>query len=358
MKAKFVACLAAAVLLGAGGTMASAQVATDRPPVVAEAAKVRVDAITVHSPSVAGNLEGNPADREVYVVLPPSYDKEPARRYPVVYALHGYFIGAKQWMGEVHMPQTAEGAFAKGTPEMIVVFPDSKTRHLGSLYASGVTVGDFENFIAKDLIAHIDANYRTIAQPSSRGLVGHSMGGYGATRIGMKHADKFGALYVMSPGGLTPGGFGGAPNPEAMARLETIKTLEDLDKLEGIQRGPLAVAAAFSPNPNKPPLFLDLPYEQGELRPDILAKWHANAPLAFIDQYISGLRGYRAIAIEIGDKDGPGTDPRALHEALNAYGIENTFTIYEGDHTNRLGFRMQDHVLPFFGRNLSFAAEE
>src|SRR5690554_1774996 len=66
--------------------MASAQVATDRPPVVAGAAKVRVDAITVHSPSVAGNLEGNPADREVYVVLPPSYDEEPSRHYPVIYA--------------------------------------------------------------------------------------------------------------------------------------------------------------------------------------------------------------------------------------------------------------------------------
>jgi len=357
MKSKTWGRIAAAILLTSSATIASAQVATDRPPLVANAAKVRVDAITVHSPSLEGNLEGNSADREVYVVLPPSYDEEPTRRYPVVYALHGYFIGAKQWMGEIHMPQTAEGAFAKGTPEMIVVLPDSKTRHLGSLYASGVTVGDFENFIAKDLIAHMDANYRTIARPSSRGLVGHSMGGYGATRIGIKHADKFGALYVMSPGGLTPGGFGGPPNPEAMARLETIRRLEDLDKLEGFQRGPLAVAAAFSPNPDKPPLFLDLPYEQGELRPDILAKWHANVPLAFIDQYISGLRGYRAIAIEIGDKDGPGTDPRALHEALNRYGIGNTFTIYDGDHTNRLGFRMQDHVLPFFGRNLAFAGE-
>src|SRR5690606_41702937 len=126
------------------------------------------------------------------------------------------------------------------------------------------------------------------------------------------HAGKFGALYVVGPGGLAPGGFGGAPNPEAVARLETIKALEELDKLEGIQRGPLAVAAAFSPNPNQPPLFLDLPYEKGQLRPDVLAKWHANAPLAFIDQYVSGLRGYRAIAIEIGDKDGPGTDPQEI----------------------------------------------
>lgn len=358
MKVHRIVQLAGILAFAFPATVASAQVATERPPVIASAAKVRVEAIKVHSPSIAGNLEGNPADREVYVVLPPSYDKEPDRRYPVVYALHGYFIGAKQWMGEIHMPQTAEGAFATGTPEMLVVLPDSKTRHLGSLYASGVTVGDFENFIAKDLLTYIDAHYRTIAKPSSRGLVGHSMGGYGATRIGVKHAEKFGALYVMSPGGLLPGGFGGTPNPATMELLESVKTLEDLEDLEGLQRGPLAVAAAFSPNPNKPPLYLDLPYENGEIRPDIMAKWHANAPLAFLDQYVSGLRRYRAIAIEIGDKDGPGTDPRALHEALNAHGIENSFTIYDGDHTNRLGFRMQDHVLPFFGRNLSFEAEE
>ena len=332
---------------------AVAQMETERPPLVPGAAKVRMDEIKVHAPSVAGNLEGNPADREVFVVLPPSYDKQPERRYPVVYALHGYFIGAREWLGEIHMPQTAEGAFARGTPEMIVVLPSSKTRHLGSLYASGSTVGDFESFIARDLVAYIDNNYRTIARRESRGLVGHSMGGYGATRIGMKHADTFGALYVMSPGGLTPRGFG-VPDAQVMADVEAVQSLEDLEKLHFSRRGQFATAAAFSPNPNNPPFYLDLPYANGEPRPEIMAKWNANAPLAFIDQYIDGLRRYQAIAIEIGDRDGTGADPKALHAALNAYGIPSTLDIFDGDHTNRLGFRMQDHVLPFFGRNLAF----
>jgi enterochelin esterase-like enzyme len=331
---------------------------TDQPPVVQGAQPVRVDAIKVHAPTIVGNLEGNPADREVFVVLPPSYDREPNRRYPVVYALHGYFIGAREWMGEIHMPQTAEGAFAKGVPEMILVLPDSKTKHLGSLYASGPTVGDFESFIAGDLIAHIDSHYRTIAKPESRGLVGHSMGGYGATRIGIKHAEKFGALYVMSPGGLRPSGFGGTPDAATMAMMESIRTEEDYARLQGIQRGQFAVSAAYSPNPAKPPFYLDLPFQDGKVRPDIMAKWNANAPIAFLDQYFGKVRRYRAIAIEIGDKDGPGTDPRALHEALNAWGIENSFTVYDGDHTNRLGFRMQDHVLPFFGQHLSFEVGE
>src|SRR5690606_8346289 len=190
------AALLAAWALALPAAQSHAQVETDRPPVVAGAEPVRIDAIKVHAPTVAGNLEGNAADREVYVVLPPSYDAQPDRRYPVVYALHGYFIGASQWMKEIHMPQTAEGAFAQGVPEMIIVLPDSKTRHLGSLYASSPTVGDFENFIAGDLIEYIDSHYRTIARPESRGLVGHSMGGYGAARIGIKHAEKFGALYI------------------------------------------------------------------------------------------------------------------------------------------------------------------
>lgn len=332
-------------------TPAIAQMKTLQPPLVEGAAKVRVEAIKVHSPALEGNLEGNAAIRDVFVVLPPSYDRNPTRQYPVVYALHGYWIGAQQWMGEVHMPQTAEGAFAKGTPEMIIVFPDSKTRHLGSLYASGGTVGDFETYISRDVIAYVDSHYRTIARPESRGLVGHSMGGYGATRIGIKHAELFGALYVMSPGGLTSRGFG-QPDAATLADIENLKAVEDLAKLPGSRRGLLAMSAAFSPNPNKPPFYLDLPYENGLARPEISAKWVANAPLAFIDQYAAGLKHYKSIAIDVGDKDGLGGDARALHAALGVLGIENTLEIYEGDHTSHLGFRMQDHVLPFFGRNL------
>ena len=67
-------------------------------------------------------------------ILPASYARERARRYPVVYALHGYSVGAEQWSKEIHVPQTIEGAFAKGAREMIVVVPDSKTVHNGSMY--------------------------------------------------------------------------------------------------------------------------------------------------------------------------------------------------------------------------------
>ena len=86
------------------------------------------------------------------VFLPPGYNQNRTRRYPVVYALHGYSIGADQWSKEIHVPQTIEGAFAKGAREMIVVLPDSKTVHNGSMYSSSVTTGDFENYIARDVV--------------------------------------------------------------------------------------------------------------------------------------------------------------------------------------------------------------
>src|SRR5579872_296304 len=245
-----------------GSLAAGAQVQTEVPPAIPGAKPVTVEHIKIHGKSLEGNLEGDAVDRDVFVFLPPSYAKEKSRRYPVVYALHGYSIGAEQWTHEIHVPQTVEGAFAQGSNEMIVVLPDSKTLHNGSMYSSSVTTGDFEQFIAHDVVAYIDAHYRTIPDRLSRGLVGHSMGGYGATRIGMKHADVFGSLYIMSPCCLSPRGSGGgrgapggnAANDEALA---AVKTPEDSAKLPFGLRAQLASAAAWSPNPKNPPLYLD-----------------------------------------------------------------------------------------------------
>ena len=181
-----------------------------------------IERITIHGKALEGNLEGDAVDRPVIVFLPPSYASDRNRRYPVVYALHGYSIGAEQWTQEIHVPQTIEGAFARGAREMIVVLPDSKTVHNGSMYSSSVTTGDYETFIARDVVAYVDAHYRTIPRRESRGLVGHSMGGYGASRIGMKHSDVFGSLYIMSPCCLSPRALGPAnpANDEALASVK------------------------------------------------------------------------------------------------------------------------------------------
>ena len=348
----FLATLALAVALA---PELGAQVQTEVPPVIPTAKPVAVEHIKIHGAALEGNLEGDAVDRDALVFLPPSYQKDKHRRYPVVYALHGYSIGAEQWSHEIHVPQTIEGAFAQGAKEMIVVLPDSKTVHNGSMYSSSVTTGDFENFIAHDVVAYMDSHYRTLPTRLSRGLVGHSMGGYGATRIGMKHADVFGSLYIMSPCCLAPRQAGPA-NPEMEKALEAVKTPEDSAKLNFFARAQLASAAAWSPDPKNPPLYLDLPSKNGEPQPDVIAKWAANAPLAFIDQYISGLRQYRAISLDVGDKDGLRVDTGKLHDVLDKYGIANTFQVYEGTHTSAVAVRFQNFVMPFFSQHLCFEA--
>ena len=327
------------------------QVKTTVPDVVAGARPARMERITIHGKALEGNLEANAVDRTVLVILPPSYAAERNRRYPVVYALHGYSIGAEQWSQEIHVPQTVEGAFAKGAREMIVVLPDSKTVHNGSMYSSSVTTGDFENFIARDVVSYIDAHYRTMANRSSRGLVGHSMGGYGASRIGMKHADVFGSLYIMSPCCLAPRGSGPA-NPANDEALAAVKTPEDSAKLPFGLRAQLASAAAWSPNPKNPPLYLDLP--TGPNQQEVLAKWAANSPLAFVDQYVQDLRQYRAIAIDVGDMDNLKAGATKMHDVLTSYAITHDFEIYSGTHTSHVAVRFQENVMPFFGKTLSF----
>ena len=200
-------------------------------------------------------------------------------------------------------------------------------------------------------VAYIDAHYRTIPKRTSRGLVGHSMGGYGASRIGVKHSDVFGSLYIMSPCCMTARG-AGPVNPETEKTLESVKTPADSAKLPFGLRAQLASAAAWSPNPKNPPIYLDLPTKNGEVNQDVIAKWAANAPLAFVDQYIDNLRQYRAISIDVGVQDGLKAGAAQLHEILDKYGIANSFEIYSGTHTSAVADRFQNHVMPFFSKNL------
>jgi S-formylglutathione hydrolase FrmB len=365
MRLKISGAFAVLTLAFAGASLSFGQVQTIVPDVVPGAKPVTVEHIKIHGAALEGNLEGDAVDRDAIVFLPPSYAKDKHRRYPVVYALHGYSIGAEQWSKEIHVPQTIEGGFAQGAKEFIVVLPDSKTVHNGSMYSSSVTTGNFEMYIAHDVVAYMDAHYRTIPNRTARGLVGHSMGGYGASRIGMKHSDVFGSLYIMSPCCMSPmagrqgnraaGGPGGQM-PDLEKALADIKTPADSEKAPFFLRAQLASAAAWAPDPKNPPLYLDLPIKNGEPQPDILAKFAANAPLAFIDQYIGNLRQYRAISIDVGDQDGLKTDTTKLHNILDSYGIANGFEIYKGTHTSAVADRFQNHVMPFFGKNLCFEA--
>lgn len=94
--------------------------------------------------------------------------------------------------------------------------------------------------------------------------------------------------------------------------------------------------------------------KDGAHQTDVLAKWAANAFLAFVDQYIGNLRQYRAIATDVGDQDGLRVYAGKLHDVLDKYGMPNTFEIYSGTHTSAVADRFQNHVLNFFSKNLCF----
>jgi hypothetical protein len=118
-----------------------------------------------------------------------------------------------------------------------------------------------------------------------------------------------------------------------------------------------ASAAAWAPDSRNPPLYFDLPTKDGIPQPEIMAKFTANAPLAFVDQYIGNLKEYRAIAIDVGDQDSLRVDTTKLHTIFDNYGIANSFEIYSGTHTSAVADRFQNHVLPFFSKNLCFTAD-
>ena len=310
-----------------------------------------VQRIQVHGKGLEGNLEGDSPDRSVAVYLPPSYKSSGTRRYPVVYLLHGFTDSVDQWWGVkphfINVPVLVDQALNAGVKEMIIVMPDAFTRYQGSMYSNSVTTGDWEDYIARELVAYIDAHYRTLADRTGRGLAGHSMGGYGALRIGMKYPEVFSSLYLMSPCCLAAGG--GRPNTKA----EAIHDPADVAKADFFTKAVFASAAAWSPNPRNPPLFLDLPFKNGAMQPQILAKWAANAPLAMIDQFIPNLREYKAIGMDAGTKDQPiaGT-VETLDGVLNDYAIGHAYETYDGNHINRVAERLERRVLPFFAANL------
>jgi enterochelin esterase-like enzyme len=318
--------------------------------------KGTVERITVHGKSLEGNLEGDSPDRDVLVYLPPSYAADQNRRFPVVYLLHGYG-GRENTFTErlANLPESGDRLdVAQGFSSAIYVMPSAYTLHKGSMYSDSVTTGNWETFIAEDLVAYIDSHYRTLATRLSRGLAGHSMGGYGALRIGMKRPELFGSLYLMSSCCL---GANRNPSPESMAAAEAIKTREQAEEAAkapgfGVSTT-LAEAAAWSPNPANPPLFLDLPIKDGKVRPDIVAKWVANAPLEMLDRYADNLRKYYAIEIEVGTKDTLFRSNQQLHEALERLHVRHGFEQYDGDHTNRIKERVERNMMPFFAHYLA-----
>ena len=313
--------------------------------------------ITIQSTALEGNLIGDSATRDVSVWLPPSYPQSGTRRYPVVYLLHGFTDSDAKWFGLdgkhwITLPDVLNRAMQNSdVKEVIVVMPNAFNTFQGSMYSSSATIGDWERFVTEELIAFIDKRYRTIARPESRGLAGHSMGGYGTLRLGMKYPRVFSSIYALSPCCLAPlaGASDNKPSP-----AEAVKSKDEIAKANFGTKAQLASAAAWAPNPNAPPLFLDLPTKDGAVVAEVVARFAANAPLAMVHQYIFNLRSLKGIGFDAGtaDKSIHATSVE-LDRIMTEYKLAHDWGSYEGDHLNRVAERIEKVMLPFFAKHLA-----
>jgi len=164
---------------------------------IACSAIASADTISVYSKSMS-------KERNCVVITPSAYS-EKDRRFPVVYLLHGAHGNYSNWINRV--PDMQELA---DNNQLIIVCPDGAPNswYFDSPVDSAVR---YETYIAREVPAYIDANYRTIADREHRAISGLSMGGHGAMFIAFRHADTFGACGSMSGAldvNLIPRGYG------------------------------------------------------------------------------------------------------------------------------------------------------
>lgn len=310
--------------------------------------EARITWVTVNSPAIAGNLEGNSAERKVLVVTPPGYDENPSKRYPVVYYLHGYWAPVEAQQAGFKLHEAVQAAAEAGNP-LIMVMPDGFSKLRGGFYSSSPTVGDYESFVADDLVKWVDGNYRTLAARASRGLAGHSMGGYGTARIAMKRPEVFSSIYMMSACCLDP-----MQLTAEQARAIEAMTPEQVAAAQFGQLAAVSTLATWSPDPSDDgflKVYTGLKPD-GTIDPLVNHRLAANSPLVLIPQYLPALNSLEAFAMDIGDKDFLLQGNAAFRAELDRFGVKYDFELYEGDHGNRIAERIRTEVLPFFGQHL------
>ena len=297
--------------------------------------KLIVDRIT--SPSLEGNLVGDPATRSMYVYLPPSYETS-NNRYPVIYVLHWYTGDYTTFAQDAR--NAADSLIKQGKmQEVILVCPDGSNRFRGSMYANSVAIGNYEDYIAKDLVSYIDGKYRTIPSRNSRALTGVSMGAYGSFRFGFLHPDMFGVLYGHA------GGLYDFASAETIIRNYANRIPKDLSAFNALpswrDQVYFAAAAAFTPNPSKPPLYFDFPFEviNGQIirQEDVWQKYLGSDAIHLIDDYTGQPLRLRFIGFDHGTTDTAAdiSYARNLHAALLESNVPHLYLEHSGGHIER-----------------------
>lgn len=329
----------------------------------------RIVADTVPAPSLEGNLLGDSIRQPAFVYLPPGYDIESARLYPTIYLLHGVLDSPSVWVEPVYGGMTIRAVMdsliaAGEIREAIVVMPNGRNAYGASGYMNSPVAGDWGDFIARDVVRHVDDTYRTIARADSRAITGHSMGGFGAIRLAMLHPDVFSVAWGMNPCCLCCVGKETPADPELWRRIaayESPAAMWDALEEEG-DIWPLVMAgfaALLSPDPDDPPLYFDPPYrvEDGRAVPTgALERWEAQLPLARVADHVADLHALRGLGFDSAFDDEFAHIPagtRALSDTLEALGVPHVYELYEGDHRNRISERFPRRVLPWIDARLA-----
>jgi S-formylglutathione hydrolase FrmB len=116
------------------------------------------------------------------LLLPPGYESNDLR-YPVLFLLHGLFGAYDNWVELTDIERVAERY------QLIIVMPEGGD----GWYTNSATVAtdNYESFLIRELLPHIDQNFRTLNTRSARAIAGLSMGGYGAFKFALKRPDLF-----------------------------------------------------------------------------------------------------------------------------------------------------------------------
>ena len=317
----------------------------------------------VHGESLENTVTEEEANRNVAVYLPPGY-AESSDRYPVVYLLHGIMDTETVWTNAWYDDNDPWGTIARlmdrgidaGTLQpMIVVMPDMRTKGGGSFYVNSSVTGNWEDYLVEELVDWVDGNYRTIDDGASRGIVGHSMGGYGAIIMGMKYPDRFSVVYGMNPAVMGWAADLSTENPA----FRSVLGHADYSTMDRFYEPALiCLAQAFSPNPDRPPFYVDLPYkvEGDALVPDepAFSQWEARFPAGMAEKYQDNLKQLAGLRFDSGYEDQFTHIPitsRELSQRLTELEVPHVFEEYNGDHRNRLWGRtgrLYTEILPWF----------
>ncbi len=314
------------------------------------------------SDALTDNVIGNSNIRKMQVYTPPGYDRKNAQGYPVVYLLHGLpfseksFIDIQSWEEWVdpngvfkNYPDFPEEGFkdwmdelilSKKIAPMIIVMPNAASAYGFSFYSNSILNGNFEDYIAYDLVNYIDNRYNTITNRDSRAVIGFSQGGYGAMKLGMKHADKFGVVASHS----APLFFQAFPAYIPQIITENPDGMIGPDPSKFLTSAMYAMSAAWSPNLNNPPFMVDLffEYPSGEIIDSVLAQWLENDPYTMLDIYGDDFKSLNGIYFDVGELDefGWGLTYGYFIQKLDAMGIDHTSAFHGGGHFDKMFSRL------------------